>query len=527
MNNRLIFGINNLDKEGINYNNQIQNKEYFISNSIIEQLLKNKKNFKKFITVLYDKETTQISIYNFFNKLMEINKIDLLKMILMYIEQKDVVDIDVYQILKEVQKDFNYDCNINKNDYYRVEIDNILYFIPVKTCLDFLTLNELEFTNIILNEKSYKNIKLEVLIYSLIDYFETNNLFTKYIFPYNIIKRFVDLKNNKYIDIESMNRCLETKDILLSQVNLNKDLLDVMNKKYDFNTLNNIIKVYVELCNMLVYDEKYYFDEAGNFDVYNKHGDLYHLSKINKDNNKILCFEFTEILGYFLNSIGIKYEVVGNQNHYGFAHSYIVFRYDKFLIKIEPVLNLFDNDLTNAKTNQRLIGITCINKNENTKKEFNNILSYCYQAKPIKYDGYLPYNKIENSMELDDKKRSVVNRIDLVLKKIDNDRLGSLDKGAYLKVLMDNTFTQYELENNISYCIVTNYFDLVYIFTINNKNYNNSDNLYLIYKDNKLSFIDKDTLIYMFEHCLLAYLNKKEIPGLQNNNKKIKKGIRK
>ena len=523
---KLVFTLNNLSKDKINYCNLIENKEYSISKSIIEELSINKKLIKKFIIFLYNEDIKEITIYNFFTQIVSINKLDLLKILLSYVEQKDIVDFEIYQVLKELKEEFDYN-NINKHCYNRVEIDDRLYFIPLITCISFLELNELEFKNIVLNEKRYNNIRLEALIYSIIDYFSLNNLFSKYMFPDKIVKRYLDLKNNKYIDIEGLNKCLETKDKLLNQVKLNEELLEVINKKYDFSTLNNIIRVYIKLCKLLTYDEKYYFDEIGNLDLYIKHMDLSNLTKINEENNKIVCFEFTEIFGYFLNSIGINYEVIGNQDHYGFAHSYIIFRYDKYLIKVEPVNKLFNNDLANAKVNQALIGITCINQNTKTRREFKKILDYCYNIKEIEFNEYLPYNKIENSVELDDIKRSIVNKIDLIFEKLDNAKLGIMDKCAYLKILIDKIFTTKELENNLSYCVVTNYSDLVYVFTINSKNYNNGDNLYLIYKDNKLSFISKETLIYMFEHQLLVYLTNKEIPGLKDKDKVNKKGIRK
>ena len=70
-------------------------------------------------------------------------------------------------------------------------------------------------------------------------------------------KKFLELKNNKLVDYQSVNKILNTSDRLQKKVRLSQDVYNIINKKYDEDSLKNIIKVYLELCKMFIYDEKF------------------------------------------------------------------------------------------------------------------------------------------------------------------------------------------------------------------------------------------------------------------------------
>ena len=96
-----------------------------------------------------------------------------------------------------------------------------------------------------------------------------------------------------------------------------------------------------------------------------------------------------------------------------------------------------------------------------------------------------------------------------------------VDKADYFVQLMKYTFNDLERDKRISYCFVTNYRNLVYIIIYNDKNLENGDNIYLMYENNHLSFIEKDKLQELFLNHRLEKLSKKEIPGI-NIKKEVK-----
>ena len=76
------------------------------------------------------------------------------------------------------------------------------------------------------------------------------------------------------------------------------------------------------------------------------------------------------------------------------------------------------------------------------------------------------------------------------------------------------------MEKNIFYSVVTDHLSLVYIIIINPDILNHDDNIYLIYRNNKLSIIDKDELREMFNFGTFMKLKNQEIPGIDKPKKR-------
>ena len=505
-----------LSTECIEIKELMNNSTHSISISVFEEILFNDYNYQKLIKYLKNNNIYEFRIFHNYNVLLKTSKISFLEACLLYLKKYNYEDIEKYKELSYMLSTLNFINYINTKEIHNIVIDNVEYKINILSYYEFLTSNS--FDNLITKTK-INNIPIEKFVYALISYFENKKIFFKYNFPLEIKKRYLNLKNNQIIDYQSINKILETKDKYQKKVRVSYDIFKIINKKYDINPLKNIIKCYLELCKIFAYDEKFFIDSESDESL--KHYKISYLPYVNKKNNKIVCYEFPEIFGAFLNINKIIYEIVGGNDFYGLKHNYLIFRYGKFLIRVEPVKNIYNTDFTSVKINSPLIGITCINENEKTKKEFESIVNECYQAKEFSLENdYLPSNKIEDDKEIDDNIKKYLVKIDLIIKKINEIDLQPVEKYEYFKQLIKYLFSNEELKNNIFYSVVSDYYNLIYVIIINPDISISNDNLYLIYKDNKLSIIDVEELRQMFKTKKLIKISKKEILGIEPSKKR-------
>ena len=509
-----VLGNIELSNEHIDIKELVDNTNHSISVSIFENILFNDKKYNKLIKYLKNPKVYEFRIFQEFNIVLKASKISFLETCLFYLRKYGYENTSKYNELGYILSNLNYREFINTKERYNILIDNKEYNFLVPYFYKFL---ESDSFDKLVTKNEYDNIPIEKFVYGLISYFENNKLFNKFYFPIDIKKRYLDLKNNKLVDYQSVNKILKTKDKYQKKVRVSYDVFDIINKKYDNNPLKNIIKCYLELCKMFAYDEKFFINSESDDSL--KHSRISYLPYVNKKNNEIVCYEFPEIFGAFLNRNKIKYEITNGNDYYGLEHNYLIFRYDKYLIQVEPVKNVYNSDFTNVKINTQLIGISCLNDNLDTKKEFNDILNQCYQSKEMSFENdYLPYNKIEYDKELNDNIKKYLVKIDLILKKINELELKPVEKYNYFKELMKRLFTKEELDNNIFYTVASDYIHLIYVIIINPDISELNDNLYLIYKNNKLSIIDLDDLRELFESKRFIKISKKEIPEI--NTKK-------
>ena len=511
------LNINKYDINNVYIQDKFLDKKYLIGNSIFERILNNKYNYLVLVNGLLDFNISDITIYNEQEKIFQINKIIFLEAIFKYLEKNNVENKDILRNdMLDISRKINYKF-CKKDGIYKISIDKKIYKFNINEFYQFLELKNEEYEKI-LKEKKYLGFDLEIFAYALCKYFFDNKIFSKYIFNKEIVERFISLINYENIDFESINKCLFTEDFLKNKYQLSSDVLEIINNKYDSDILKNIIKCYIELCKNFNYDEIYYLDENNPNNL--KHNDYTYISKLDKKNNKLVCFEFIGIFGYFLNSLGINYEIIGS-NNYG-IHSFLIFRFDKYLIKVEAIKSVFDNDLTNVKIKYPLTGIECVNKFTDTKNEFNKILEECYKEEIANLENeYLPANKFNYSNNISDygKINEYILKIDLIFKKIKSLKLSTIDKLSYFKKLINLVFSSKELDVNVFYTTLTNLTNIIFVIVVNDKSYQNSDNVYIIYNENELSFIKKEELQKKIDDGKFRYLTNKKIPGITEKSK--------
>ena len=489
-----------------------------ISSTIFDEILFSKGNYKKLIKYLKNNKISEFRIFNNFDIILRISKIDFLESAILYIKLNQNENNKIYNELLNIKEQLNYEKYINQNEVHIINIDNKEYKIPVSYYFKFLNANNYEE---LIKQEDYYNIPMPKFIYALVNYFEFNKLFSKFTFPNSLRNRYLELIKYKKVDFEYINKILITKDKYQKRVKISQDVYNILNKKYSDDKLENIIKVYIELCKFFTYDYKFYLDS--NDDEAKKHLSVSYLPYVNKDNTNIVCYEFPEIFGYFLKQNNINYSIIGGNKYYALEHNYLIFRYDKYLIKIEPIKTVYKSDFSNVKTNLPLVGIECLNQNENTKNEFLKILKSCYLPEKIDIQNdILPFNKIDNFQSSSLEFKDCLIKIDIIFKKLKEKNLEPIEKLDYFKELMKYFFHELKTQNKIDYFFLSNYTNIVYIIAYNDINLERDDNLYLMYYKDNLSFITKEELSELFNRKQFLKIGKKEIPGL-NLEKKSRK----
>lgn len=113
--------------------------------------------------------------------------------------------------------------------------------------------------------------------------------------------------------------------------------------------------VYIKLCNILKYDQKYIFAEDFRYDrEYDKNvrESNMHIKRITPENNKIICHDFNNIFVGILRGLGI------NASVWGYDHSRTEVQINETKITFDStIVSAGKNDLLNAKLGERVEGV--------------------------------------------------------------------------------------------------------------------------------------------------------------------------
>lgn len=268
---------------------------------------------------------------------------------------------------------------------YNIEIDGNKYSIPIERIIYLMQLPDEDFDRLC-NSSEIKNIEgisKEHFIYASYKYFKENNVFNDFIIPINIKKRFDDIRSFQKIDWQAINKYLKTEDSKFKNVQLDPELRNAIFSGIpeDSTQLEKAIYIYIKMCKLLTYDEEYYaVNQKGPATL--KHKDVNYVSNINLTNNRVVCFEFNLIYSKLLDELGIKFRsdyknMAGEA--YGFGHANLEFRSGKFLVGADSVTSILQGDIARSKLNQPLVGLRCINENQNTQQEFKNSVTKIYE----------------------------------------------------------------------------------------------------------------------------------------------------
>lgn len=432
---------------------------------------------------------------------------------------------------------------------YNIEVDGITYTIPSSLLFKILEMEDEELARICFDSSiTYLGgIPKVPLIYATMKYFD-NGCMDEYLFSPKLRKRLYDLKTNAFIDIQAINKHQEIDDINQSSIIVNEKLRRAIyaNMPESLSKIEEAIYIYIMMCKILTYDEEFYALNQ-NVPSTDNHRQISYISEITPSNNQVVCYEFNAIYAKLLEELGIKFtidykDIMGQR--YGVGHTSLEWRFHKFLVKADSSETFLGNDMMQAKLNQPLKGLNCINYNKETQEEFRNLVSRIYRKIALMENKEA--KNIEQVETLDDLLKSYHNyttnfrevsldeKIDIFFNKMGRNKgLKGIDLLAYVLQLSKVIFTEDEQKNNVNVVIIRKNnlkeptsVKPVAVLVVNTRSINeySEENEYFIYdSEGHLSSIDIYDLQERFDEEMLAYIDPAkdiEISGISKGGKK-------
>lgn len=337
-----------------------------------------------------------------------------------------------------------------KNRELPIQIDDFSYKIKFNSIIECLLLSENDY-KLFLNGHRDNRVPIDVFLYATSLILRSDKIMDQYVLPDSVIDRINSIIKSSNVDIEAINQISNTTDCRLKDVyvdpNFRNEILRSIPR--DMSQLEKAIYLYILLCRTLTYDPVFFAYEQKK-DTRDIHKSIDYLAKINKRNNKVVCYEFNSLYGYFLNELGIHYETSYKENDPYGRHASLTFRVDKYIVSADSVTSILSGDLVNAKTDHKLNGLVCINNNSNTIKEFTETrdrIQAMFRTKSREtflraFRETVNYSKLP----LDQKVVSMV-------KKANDKKLAPMDTLGYILKLKRETLSSEE-QDDFSYIIV-------------------------------------------------------------------------
>lgn len=460
-----------------------------------------------------------------------------------------IVTEEIQEHLESIRSLMTYELFKSKHgEEFNIEIDGNVYSIPSSLLFKMLEMSDDEFARVCSNQEitHIGGILKEHLIYATLKYFD-NGCMDEYLFSASAQKRLFDLKSNTFIDIQSINKHREIADVNQPNVLVNEDLRKAIfiDMPEDLSKVEQAIYIYIKMCKILTYDEEFYaLNQKVPSD--NKNRLISYIGEISPNNNQVVCYEFNAIYAKLLEELGIKFTIDYKdvmEQAYGVSHANLEWRYHKFLVNADSTVTFLGNDMMQAKLNQPLQGLTCINLNKETKNEFKRLVSRVYRMIALKENKdakgieqvesledllkeYLKCTKNIKDVSLDEK-------IDILFNKMSKESLRGIDLLAYILQLSKVLFNEEEQKDNVNVVIIrknTNKGEIqvrpVAVLIINTRSIHEfpEENEYFIYDSEcRLASIDIHDLQDRFDEDLLAYIDPHrdiEISGVEKRGMK-------
>ena len=444
----------------------------------------------------------------------------------------------------------------HKGNNYNIDIDGKKYSIPIEKIVYLMQLPNEQFDILCSNNdiKEIGGIPKEHFIYASFKFFKENKAFEDYLIPDIIVNRYNDIESLQKIDIQAINKHLITKDTKYQNIQINSDLEYEITKGMPENAtdLEKAIYIYIKMCKLLTYDEEYYaLNQKG--EATEKHKSIDYVSSVTLENNKVVCFEFNIIYSKLLNKLGINFSCSYGKNpfgmdnpfgeiDYGRGHANLEFRSDKFLVNADSVTSILQGDMMRAKLNQPLVGLNCINRNQQTQREFKESLTKMYQLIAQQEKGLNENKQVEHIQTLDELLEeyshvttnihdiSLNERLSILINKVNSTGIVGIDSLSYVLQLRKILFDEEQRMNNIAVTVLRNNEPFEEgkvamasaIFTLNGQSFEDKpeQNIYYCFNPNhELVPITKEELQAKFNDGKLEYVEKADpkIPGIIEN----------
>lgn len=410
-----------------------------------------------------------------------------------------------------------------RNYTHNCYIDGNVINVSATSLINILTLDDNTFNSFISGEIKFEYPK-EYLAYALVDFVERERIFIKYVLPDHVYKRYKDIKNFSLIDFESLNKNRVKNDInedgesILDKIEISDELMNKLDEQKDqkYSKLELVIYYYIKLCEILTFNKNYYLTQS--LEIPNDEFDI--ISKITPDNNEVTTYEFLLLFAKILsnNNINFSFDQTIFAGIINGSHK-LTFKYGEYLVALNSLDQIGKSDLTNVKVNDKLSNLVCFNKNETTRKKFNELTEKIYKDIIAKKDNQEKFrqavNRYKNLYRYTE--TSIREKLYLLLKEICRTDLKGLQIISYEKKIFDNMFKNNpniginficSLDENNSYIK-----PISIVSALENGVYN-----YFVIdgsKNNHPEFFTTDELIEMFETKTYLYLDDNTLPGIE------------
>ncbi len=368
------------------------------------------------------------------------------------------------------------------------------------------------------------------LAYALHEYFTDEYIYNNLNCDSYIFRNASMLDSNDVIDTESININYKSSKDYYLKINIDRNLEEEILRDMPcyYNSFEKAIYIYIKMCSIFIFDDAAYavntmfsmFDE--------KHKSLKYVDEISVLNNEVVCFEFTVMYAYFLNKLGIDFEMrfIGTYE-YVCDHAYLNFAFDKYLVEADPITSVLESDFFSVKVGDVLQGLKCKNEFDSTVDDFKRIFGKVYDDFKISLYGSI--DMINKYLLLAETNvTSFYEKFRMFITTVISSNLKNMDLLSYMLWLRENKFSYDEQSDNITITIikVNNHNDesknviCGAVITINEINIHH-------YDTNRYFFFDGRNIIKEFDYlgiqeCFsneqFEYIScsSKNVPGIKN-----------
>lgn len=410
-----------------------------------------------------------------------------------------------------------------RDDIHFGIIDEESVSIPSLALFNVLTMSKEKYNTFLENDTidlyydgKTHTYSTRVVAYMIVSFMERERILAKYLIPDAVYHRYIDLKNLKTIDFESINKNEKSNDYTqegisrADLVNLSDDITSILDSdipKTSSNLEKAILK-YIRLLSVLEYDQEYF--SSNKLEMQDN---LDKVKNITLESNIVTPKDILVIMTYIFKKLDIKYTVDGNK---------VLFKYGEYVLELDLSDDALLKDFAAVKSGEQITSIRCINVNAITKKKFDDYMNDINHRhligvkKKNDFDRYLAEYKSKYAS----KSLSRKERLALFFKILSSSSLMGTDAVIYQTDMFNKFFYDNDgITMNIISSSKNNYREYAYVPVVILSVINGNEYTHFIIDVNSkeiISNVTTEELKNSFDDKTFAYIDSEtdEIPGI-------------
>lgn len=410
-----------------------------------------------------------------------------------------------------------------RDDIHFGIIDEESVSIPSLALFNVLTMSKEKYNTFLENDTidlyydgKTHTYSTRVVAYMIVSFMERERILAKYLIPDAVYHRYIDLKNLKTIDFESINKNEKSNDYnqegisRADLVNLSDDITSILDSdipKTSSNLEKAILK-YIRLLSVLEYDQEYF--SSNKLEMQDN---LDKVKDITLESNIVTPKDILVIMTYIFKKLDIKYTVDGNK---------VSFKYGEYVLELDLSDDALLKDFAAVKRGEQITSIRCINVNAITKKKFDDYMNDINRRhligvkKKNDFDRYLAEYKSKYAS----KSLSRKERLALFFKILSSSSLMGTDAVIYQTDMFNKFFYDNDgITMNIISGSKNNYREYAYVPVVILSVINGNEYIHFIIDVNSkeiISNVTTEELKNSFDDKTFAYIDSEtdEIPGI-------------